>query len=113
MRKDKPSFYSSCEKNDERICVSTVAYHRTTIGSREKVGHGIGALRQKWGYRPPENWKRKEVVTYWRLLLHKHFLVIVLMLTLRQDLEVNKCYNVVSDGDSDQVEMRIYYVNGK
>lgn len=76
------------------------------VGSREKVGHGIGALHQKWGYRPPENWKRKEVVTYWRLLLQNDFLVIVLALTLRRDLEPGgERDNVISDWRSGPVEM--------
>lgn len=43
-------------------------------------------------------------MTHWRLLLQNDFLVIVLMLTLRRDLEVNKRDNVVSDGDPGQLK---------
>lgn len=41
-------------------------------------------------------------MTHWRLLLQNDFLVIVLVLTLRRDLEVSKRDNVVSDSDPGQ-----------
>lgn len=41
-------------------------------------------------------------MTHWRLLLQNDFLVIVLVLTLRRDLEVSKRDNVGSDSDPGQ-----------